>query len=71
MTGTIKTIIELKHYGFIRSGNKEYFFHHDNILDNWDALVTAFRSSGKPVNVEFQESTAQGKGPRAEGVRMI
>jgi len=66
MTGTVKNITVSRAFGFIRAGNKDYFFHRDDVGESWDMLVDKYERKDV-VHVEF-DPTESRKGPRAENV---
>ena len=61
MIGTIKRLYLDKNYGFIRSGNKDYFFH-GSALKN---IKIDDLEEGQEVTFEDNEGS---KGPRAEDI---
>lgn len=64
--GTIKTLVQDKRFGFIRSdAGTEIFFHISGLQ-----VGTAWEDLREELAVEFTE-TAGAKGPRAEGVRVV
>lgn len=65
MTGTIKSQLQEKGYGFIKSDEdgREYFFHSSCCLGNFTEL-----SPGRKVQFEVATSP---KGPRAEDVSLL
>lgn len=68
MNGTVKNLFALKHYGFIRSGNKDYFFHRDDFIGHWQDMVLD-HMQGKEIPVEFELGEKSNKGLRAAGVK--
>ena len=70
MIGVIRSLREDKKFGFIRvNGNRDdYFFHRDDFLGDWDALVVLYHSG--EVNVDFTP-IGTAKGPRAQNVTLI
>ena len=63
MTGTIKTIVFNRGYGFLTAPDgKEYFFHYS------DLAAGAFRDLAAGATMEFEPSETP-KGPRAIKVR--
>jgi cold shock CspA family protein len=69
MEGTIKTLIPNKGYGFIRSGQDEYFFHRQDFNGHWDDLAADINAKER-VEVEFEIVDSK-KGPRASNVRRL
>ena len=61
--GEIKRKVTDRGFGFIRSGNKEYFFHTSQCLTNFDSL-----NEGDSVKFEVEDSP---KGPRARDVEKV
>lgn len=72
MVGTVSNIIFTKKFGFISGNNgQEYFFHMEDMLGSWDALVDDFSTKGGgKVRVEF-DAVKTVKGPRAKNVNVI
>jgi cold shock CspA family protein len=72
MVGTVSNIIAAKKFGFISGENgQEYFFHHSEMVSNWDELLADFNmAGGGKVKVEF-EPIRTPKGPRAKNVKVI
>ena len=68
MEGTIVRIVADKGFGFIKSGEYEYFFHRSKFDGHWDDLVDDIRT--KKIKVRFDETTSS-KGPRAENVTRL
>ncbi|MER2087455.1 NB-ARC domain-containing protein [Rhodococcus sp. (in: high G+C Gram-positive bacteria)] len=65
-TGTIKSILPEKGFGFIKQGSTDYFFHYKDLSDKnaWDLLENGLACA-------FNPSTASPKGPRAELVEIL
>lgn len=63
LTGTIKKITQ-KGYGFIRSGNDDYFFHMDSL-----GAGIEFESLQPGQAVTFEAADGK-KGPRAESIEL-
>ena len=63
MTGTIKKLIEGRHFGFIRAENgQEVFFHASAVAGNDFASLTV----GQAVEFDLERGD---KGPKAANVR--
>jgi cold shock protein len=61
--GTIKKLVSERGFGFISAEDgKEYFFHRDGVVDNFDALT-----GGESVTFDVEASP---KGPRAKNVKV-
>jgi CspA family cold shock protein len=61
--GTVKKLVSDRGFGFIAAEDgKEYFFHRDGVLDNFDTL-----RGGEKVTFQIEPSP---KGPRANQVRV-
>lgn len=70
MNGTIKNLLAVKNYGFIKADGKEYFFHKEDFEGNWNHLVEDFGVGGaEPIEVTFDIVDSL-KGPRAANVRI-
>lgn len=68
MQGYIYKIVTTT-FGFIKSGESEYFFHRDEYKGHWNSLTAAFRS-GEPCVVQFTPENGP-KGLRASAVFRI
>jgi len=67
--GEVVRIPEGKFFGFIRIGNKDYFFHRDDFNGNWRELESATWNNPKPkVTCDIVESP---RGPRVSNVTLI
>lgn len=67
MIGTIKSVMD-RGFGFIRSGQTEYFFHRDDLSGiDWVDLCMEVQN-GMKISVEFDEVESR-RGPRAANVR--
>ena len=69
MKGQIERLNSTKGYGFIRAGNKDYFFHKSSFEGHWEDLVEDMNNNIKP-EVEFEDGPSL-KGPRAEKVKRL
>lgn len=71
MVGLVSNIVAAKKFGFISSDNgKEYFFHAQDMLTDWDELVRNFTSvGGGKIQVTFEPDKTP-KGPRARNVEV-
>jgi len=69
MTGYVTSMPSGKFFGFIKAGDREYFFHRADYSGYWDDLRLLFDSRTK-VEVEF-EPVDSAKGPRAANVRRV
>lgn len=71
MTGTVSNLIIAKGFGFIRGENgQEYFFHRDDLKNNWENFCSKWNDPGvAQINVSF-EARSTPKGPRADNVRI-
>ena len=65
--GFVKSISP-KSFGFIRSDNKEYFFHRQDFNGDWNELTELFANSKQRVEVSFEVVANSPKGPRAANV---
>lgn len=65
-TGQVKKVEGKKHFGFIRLGNYDYFFHHNDLLtrSEWARVV-------EDVLVAFYPDEGNPRGRRATGVRVL
>ena len=64
MTGTIKKLIEDRHFGFIRAANgQDIFFHASAVEGNAFASLTV----GQAVRFDLEHGD---KGPKAANVRV-
>lgn len=63
MIGTVKRLVRDRGFGFITTGDNEFFFHRSAVVDAFFEDLT----EGTPVLFEPGQST---KGPRAEQVRI-
>lgn len=70
MTGRIMKLFENKNFGFIKSGNVDYFFHRDDFVGHWNDLIEDFQIEGY-IDVEFEKGIISKKGPRAEQVTRV
>lgn len=59
MIGVVRMVNNEKRFGFIKSGDADYFFHATEFNGHWDDLEVDFRM-GKRIQVEFLED----KGPK-------
>lgn len=66
MTGTIKTLISDRGFGFIQSGAQEYFFHRSAVARG---VVFELLREGQSVTFE-PRTAASDRGPRAESVEL-
>jgi cold shock CspA family protein len=68
MTGTIKSLIADRGYGFIRSADGRDVFFHRGLLPAWD-----FDRLGVGALVRFREDSScwSPKGPRAAAVTLL
>ena len=65
MTGTIKTLVYERGFGFITAEDgKEYFFHRGAVDPGFDAV-----SQGD--HVEFEPEPVAPRGPRAKTVKRV
>ena len=63
LNGTIKKLVSERGFGFIAADDgKEYFFHRDGVVANFDGLL-----GGEKVTFDVQPSP---KGPRANNVKV-
>jgi cold shock CspA family protein len=70
MKGIVRNIVIEKYYGFILGENgQEYFFHKDDLNDDWDKMSSDHRTSKNKLAVTF-EPAATPKGPRARNVEL-
>jgi cold shock CspA family protein len=72
MLGTVNNLIVDKFFGFIIASNgQEYFFHKNDVNDNWNLLVQEYERLGKRiVQVAFEPLSTE-KGPRARNVTLV
>lgn len=71
MTGVIKSIVEDRAFGFIRTEQgHELFFHKDDYLGFWNDLVAKFNENPNSLTVQFNEVPGK-KGARASNVELI
>jgi len=69
MEGTVRSVLGVKNYGFIRTDrHKDYFFHREDFLGHWDDLVEDFEAD-KVIKVQFDIGSTP-KGPRARNVKL-
>lgn len=61
MTGIIKRLVADKGFGFIKSGETEYFFHRSSVKN------AKFEDLREGQEVTFEDAEGN-KGPRAEDV---
>lgn len=69
MQGQLKKVFRTQQYGFIRSGQKDYFFHKSDFDGHWEDLCMDFEAGVLP-HLTFDVEQAE-KGPRAVGVRLV
>ena len=69
MQGQLKKVFRDKSYGFVRSNNKDYFFHRDDFDGHWNDICDDFEKGILP-EFTFEVEQAE-KGPRAVGVRLV
>ena len=67
LEGKLIRIYKDLRYGFIKYNNTDYFFHKDDYLEDWNALVLDFERN-PPVLLEFRPDSTP-KGLRARDVR--
>ena len=67
MTGQVRSLPPGKMFGFIRSDNKDYFFHREDFTGHWDDLVSDFKKN-RSIKVEFERMESP-KGLRAWQVK--
>lgn len=69
MNGTLKDLIHQRQFGFITSGDTDYFFHRDDFHGHWNDMYKDYQS-GASVSLEFDVNNEKNtKGPRAKNVR--
>lgn len=68
--GYVKNVTDKKHYGFIRSGSTEFFFHEQDFNGHWADLVEDVGNKNSRIEVEFEIGDSP-KGPRARNVRRL
>jgi len=66
MKGTIKSVNQ-KGFGFVKSGEGEYFFHRSDFNGFWNDLMED-KSKHKIIEVEF-DVVESNRGPRANNVK--
>lgn len=72
MKGQIVRIVSQKAFGFIRAGDKEYFFHKDEFDGHWTDLSDDVNKHGATPECEFEIVVpVPVKGPRATKVRRL
>lgn len=69
MTGRVRTIRDQFGYGFIRTKGVDFFFHREDFVGDWKALVKDF-SDDVDIQVEFEPGNTE-KGPRAANVHRL
>ena len=67
LRGKVKTVVEVRGYGFIKAGDRDYFVHA------MDTQVEDFTSALLDVAVEFTPAPPlrEGKHPRATDVKVV
>ena len=68
MKGTIKSVNQ-KGFGFVKSGEGEYFFHRSDFNGFWNDLMED-KIKHKIIEVEF-DVVESNRGPRASNVKRI
>ena len=66
-TGIVKGIVTNRNFGFLKSGNIEYFFHRDDFNGHWDDLLNDIIE--RDIHVNFEVVADSPKGPRAKNVK--
>ena len=72
MTGTIKSLIPGKPFGFIaaddqKPGEKDTFFHKDSLM----GITLEELKGGEKVSYDLQPSDTPDRGPKAINVKII
>lgn len=68
--GFVKSLLENRSFGFIRTKNGgEYFFHKDDYQGDWGILLQ--ESMNSKIKVEFEIDQTSTRGPRAQFVRRV
>lgn len=67
MEGRLVRIYKDLRYGFVKNQGTDYFFHKDDYLGDWNALVLDFERN-PPVHLDFEPDSTP-KGLRARNVR--
>lgn len=67
MNGTIKSLVGNKRFGFIKSGENEYFFHQTDFNGFWNDLETDFKQK-QEIKVTFEPDKTE-KELRARNVK--
>lgn len=69
LTGTVKTIVVKKAYGFVRHDGVDYFFHKDDCTSDWNMMVDLSQNN-YPITVRFNPVKTP-KGPRAANITVV
>lgn len=69
LEGTVARVMGDKRFGFIHSGDKDYFFHASEFNGHFDDLVDDFQQ-GRVVKVTFEPVSSE-KGLRASEVTRV